>query len=190
MFQIPSSAMENIFKKGRRVPGISLPFSRSEKSTKFLFFQEDSTYEVINLNSTMWPKDFTVERKLSLCRGDIVDLCWEGRNYSGLIVEKSDDLPSLEAKMRELKKKISSRRSENQCAPDSQMQSVLNVSMASAVETGLPGVSLTIGNQQEASYCTPDMKRRRESDSDASDEEEIACSVAGELLLVVYSLAF
>ena len=179
--------MENNFKIGKRVPGISLPLSQSEKSTRFLiFFQEDSTYEVINLNSTMWPKDFTVEKKLSLCRGDIVDLCWDGRKLSGLVVKKSDDLTSLEAKMRQLEQKISSRQSEKQGASDSLMQSVLNMSMTSAVGSGVPAASKTIVNEQEASFCSPYMKRRRidsESDSDASNEEPIACTVSGKFLV-------
>ena len=178
--------MENNFKKGKRVPGISLPLSQSEKSTRFLiFFQEDKTYEVINLNSTMWPKDFTVEKKLSLCRGDIVDLCWDGRKLSGLVVKKSDDLTSLEAKMRQLEQKISSRQSEKG-ASDSLMQSVLNMSLTSAVGSGVPAASPTIVNEQEASFCSPYMKRRRidsESDSDASNEEPIACTVSGKFLV-------
>ena len=52
--------------------------------------------------------------------------------------------------------KISSRRSEKQCASECPMQSVVNLSMASAVGSGLRGVSPAVLNQQEAYFCMPE----------------------------------
>ena len=138
--------MKTNFKKGRPVPGISLPLSQSKKSTKFLiFFQEDCTYEVINLNGTRWPKDFTVERKMSLCRGDIVDFCLEGRNISSLVVKKVTTCRAWKqnAGVGEKNQLSPLRKSMRIRFPDAISSASVQ---ASAVGTGLLGVSSTIGN--------------------------------------------
>ena len=73
--------------------------------------------------------------------------------------------------MRELEEKISSRRSEKQCASECLMQSAVNLSMGSAVGSRLRGVSSAVLNQQAAYFCTPE--KENWLGATYSDEREI-----------------